>query len=113
MSALKSDDNNNDGRFTTIIEKYKMIQDNKHFVFWNLTEVKMCFPILQKIVMDSLIIPASNAMVESLFSHVSDIKTFRRSNLSEKSLNNLLALFYADLYVDNSPTNFFKSELSS
>lgn len=113
LSAFKSDDNNNDGRFTTIIEKYKMIQDNKHFVFWNLTEVKMCFPILQKIVMDSLIIPASNAMVESLFSHLSDIKTFRRSSLSEKSLNDLLVLFYADLYVENSPTNYFKSELSS
>ena len=110
MAALNSNDNE-DGRFKVIIEKYKMIRENKHFSFWTLQDVKLCFPILQKIVMDSIIIPASNAMVESLFSHVSDIKTFRRSNLSQKSLNDLLVLFYADLYIPNSATNYFKSEL--
>ena len=82
----------------------------KYFVrVWTQKQQKVS--ILQKIVMDSIIIPASNAMVESLFSHVSDIKNFRRSKLSEKSLNDLLTLFYADLYMDNSVTNYFQSEL--
>ena len=103
--------NYDDDRFKVIIEKYNLLQENKHLSFWSLPDVKLCFPILQKIVMDSIVIPASNAMVESLFSHVSDIKNFRRSKLSEKSLNDLLTLFYADLYMDNSATNYFKSEL--
>lgn len=111
MKAMTSNDSNDD-RFTVIIEKYNLLQENKHIGFWNLPEVKICFPLLQKIVLDSIVIPASNAMVESLFSHVSDIKTFRRSNLSEKSLNDLLTLFYADLYMNNSVTNYFKSELA-
>ena len=108
--VLASNDNN-DQRFRVIIEKYRLIQENRHFNFWNLPEVKLCFPILHRIVMDSIVIPASNAMVESLFSHVGDIKNFRRSNLTEKSLNDLLTLFYADLYMNNSATNYFKSEL--
>ena len=113
FAAALNSNTDNDSRFTSIIEKYKLIQADRHFSFWGLADVKMCFPILQKIIMDSIVIPASNAMVESLFSHLSDIKTFRRSNLSEKSINDLLALFYADLYLDNSATNYFQSELSS
>ena len=109
--AVFHSDNHDDDRFKVIIEKYHLIQENKHLSFWSLPDVKLCFPILHKIVMDSIVIPASNAMVESLFSHVSDIKNFRRSKLSEKSLNDLLTLFYADLYMDNSVTNYFKSEL--
>jgi len=109
--AVFHSDNYDDDRFKVIIEKYNLLQENKHLSFWSLPDVKLCFPILQKIVMDSIVIPASNAMVESLFSHVSDIKNFRRSQLSEKSLNDLLTLFYADLYMDNSATNYFESEL--
>ena len=71
----------------------------------------MQFPTLTKIITDTIHVPTSSAAVESLFSHVADIKTYKRSKLSGENLNDMLTLFYADLYIDSyNLTDFFKSE---
>ena len=77
-----------------------------------MNEVKLAFPILQQIVYDTIHVPASNAAIESLYSHVTDVKNFKRSKLSSDNLNNILTLFYADLYMNDSVTNFFASNVN-
>ena len=65
-----------------------------------------------EIVHETIHVPASNAAVESLYSHVTEIKNFKRSKLSSKNLDDILALFYSDLYMENPLTNFVKSNVN-
>ena len=104
-----------EGDFSSLIRQYITMKINRkdtHILFWTMKDVKLTFPILQKIVMDTIHVPASNCAVESLFSHVTDVKNFKRSLLSDKNLNDILTLFYSDLYMENSVTNFFKSNVN-
>ena len=87
-------------------------KNDHHMIFWSMNEVKLAFPILQQIVYDTIHVPASNAAIESLYSHVTDVKNFKRSKLSSDNLNNILTLFYADLYMNDSVTNFFASNVN-
>ena len=75
-------------------------------------DVKATFPFLSAIVAETIHVPTSSAAVESLFSHITEIKNFKRSKLSDTNLNDILTLFYADLYIPTyNLSNFFKSEL--
>lgn len=77
-----------------------------------MNSVNEAFPILSKIAMDSIHVPASNVAVESLFSHVTEVKWFKRSKLCASNLNDILTLLYADLYMDSyKTTDLFKSQL--
>ena len=110
-----ADNLSGEGKYSNLIrcfETKKTGQDDHHMIFWSMNEVKLAFPILQRIVYESIHIPASNAAVESLYSHVTDIKNFKRSKLSSENLNDILTLFYADLYMKDSLTNFFKSHVN-
>ena len=89
-----------------------MGKNDKHMIFWSMNEVRDEFPILYKIAYESIHIPASSCAVESLFSHVTDIKTFRRSKLQGKQLNDILTLFYSDLYMEDSYTSYFESAVN-
>ena len=88
---------------------FKQGKNDQHMVFWSMNEVRETFPILFKIAYDSIHIPASSCAVESLFSHVTDVKTVRRSKLNGKHLNDILTLFYSDLYMENPFTSYFES----
>ena len=75
-------------------------------------ETERAFPYLTPIVRETIHVPTSSAAVESLFSHVLDVKNFKRSKLSDRNLNDIICLFYSDLYMqDYNLTNFFKSSL--
>ena len=104
-----------EAQFSALIRQYNLMKVNRkdtHILFWTLKDVKLTFPILHRIIMDTIHVPASNAAVESLFSHVTDVKNFKRSCLSDKNLNDILTLYYSDLYMDESITNFFKSNVN-
>ena len=90
----------------------KINNDDHHLLFWTLKDVKLAFPILHKIVYDTIYVPTSNVAVESLYSHVTDIKNFKRSKLTAKNLNDILTLFYSDLYMKDSLTDFFTSDVN-
>ena len=90
----------------------KVNRKDTHILFWTLKDVKLAFPILHRIIMETIHVPASNAAVESLFSHVTGVKNFKRSCLSDKNLNDILTLYYSDLYMNESITNFFKSNVN-
>ena len=114
VKEYKEWDNNLTGEadFSALIRAYNAFQIGKtdqHMVFWSMTEVREQFPILFKIAYESIHIPASSCAVESLFSHVTDVKNFRRSKLQGKQLNDILTLFYSDLYMENSYTSYFES----
>ena len=101
-----------EAKYSDLIRAYNAIcvgKTDKHMLFWSMNEVRDEFPILYKIAYESIHIPASSCAVESLFSHVTDIKTFRRSKLQGKQLNDILTLFYSDLYMEDSYTSYFDS----
>ena len=93
-------------------ETQKTGRNDHHMIFWSMNEVKLAFPILQQIVYKTIHVPASNAAIESLYSHLTDVKNFKRSKLSSVNLYNILTLFYADLYMKDSMTNFFTSNVN-
>ena len=104
-----------EAQFSALIRQYNLMKVNRkdtHILFWTLKDVKLAFPILHRIIMETIHVPASNAAVESLFSHVTDVKNFKRSCLSDKNLNDILTLYYSDLYMNESITNFFKSNVN-
>lgn len=104
-----------DSEFTPVIRAYntmKVNQQDTHLIFWTLSSVKLMFPNLSKIVMKTIHVPASNVAIESLFSHTTEIKNFKRSKLTSANLCDILTLYYADLYMTNyNLTNYFKSSL--
>ena len=110
------DDNlTGEGNFTSLIRSFKAFKignEDHHMLFWSMNEIKLAFPLLHEIVHETIHVPASNAAVESLYSHVTEIKNFKRSKLSSKNLDDILALFYSDLYMENPLTNFFKSHVN-
>ena len=104
-----------ESQFSTLIRCFntmKINNDDHHLLFWTLKDVKLAFPILHKIVYDTIYVPTSNVAVESLYSHVTDIKNFKRSKLTAKNLNDILTLFYSDLYMKDSLTDFFTSDVN-
>ena len=104
-----------ESEFSTLIRCFNTMKINNHdnhLLFWTLKDVKLAFPILHKIVCDTIHVPTSNVAVESLYSHVTDIKTFKRSKLTDKNLNDILTLFYSDLYMKDSLTDFFTSNVN-
>ena len=106
---------NGEGQYTPLIRQYNLMKINRkdiHILFWTMKDVKLTFPILHSIVMHTIHVPASSAAVESLFSHVTEVKNFKRSLLSDKNLNDILTLFYSDLYMKDSVTDFFKSNVN-
>ena len=110
-----SDNQTGEGHFTTLIrcfEAFKIGHEDHHMLFWSMNEIKLAFPLLHEIVHETIHVPASNAAVESLYSHVTEIKNYKRSKLSSKNLDDILALFYSDLYMENPLTNFVKSNVN-
>ena len=109
------DNRTGEGHFTSLIrcfEAFKIGQEDQHVLFWSMNEIKLAFPLLHEIVHETIHVPASNAAVESLYSHVTEIKNFKRSKLSSKNLDDILALFYSDLYMENPLTKFLKSNVN-
>ena len=99
-----------EARYSSLIRAFKTFtvgKSDSQMIFWSMNEARECFPILFKIAYETIHIPASSCAVESLFSHVTDIKTFKRSKLEGQQLNDILTLFYADLYMSNSFTSYF------
>ena len=110
-----NDNTTGEANYSALIRAYNancMGKNDKHMIFWSMNEVRDEFPILYKIAYESIHIPASSCAVESLFSHVTDIKTFRRSKLQGKQLNDILTLFYSDLYMEDSYTSYFESAVN-
>ncbi len=70
---------------------YIQIHDNDDILFfWK--ENEKSFPTLASIVRDLFVIPASNTIVERLFSSSKNIVTDRRTSLGAEKLNKLLFL---------------------
>ena len=110
-----NDNTTGEANYSALIRAFNancMGKNDKHMIFWSMNEVRDEFPILYKIAYESIHIPASSCAVESLFSHVTDIKTFRRSKLQGKQLNDILTLFYSDLYMEDSYTSYFESAVN-
>ena len=106
------DNRTGEANYSSLIRAYNAFcvgKIDQHMIFWSMNEAREEFPILFKIAYESIHIPASSCAVESLFSHVTDIKTFKRSKLQGKQLNNILTLFYSDLYMEESYTSYFES----